>query len=148
MYAQDTWQVRPDVTINAGARYDYASLFGDYKKALAPRVGVSWDVGQKHQTIIKANYGLFFDRNLLSAASTVPDKGGVFTKSSFDVVLPRLGVDSATRSSTRHHVRFVRHRLSGHRRTRCITSRTDLGAIRSRSWPCSHQRDRSDEGQW
>ena len=92
-YAQDTWQVRPDLTINAGARYDYSSLFSGYKKALAPRVGVSWDVNQKHQTIIKANYGLFFDRNLLSAASTVPDKGGVFTKSAFDVVLPRLGVD-------------------------------------------------------
>ncbi|MGH9142907.1 MAG: TonB-dependent receptor [Vicinamibacterales bacterium] len=92
-YAQDTWQASPGVTINAGARYDYSSLFGDYKKALAPRLGVSWDVGQQHHTIIKANYGLFFDRNLLSAASTVPDKGGVFTKSAFDVVLPRLGVD-------------------------------------------------------
>ena len=92
-FAQDTWQVRPDLTINAGARYDYSSLFGDYKKALAPRIGVSWDVNQKHQTVVKANYGLFFDRNLLSAASTVPDKGGVFTKSAFDVALPRLGVD-------------------------------------------------------
>jgi hypothetical protein len=92
-FAQDTWQVRPDLTINAGARYDYSSLFGDYKKALAPRIGVSWDVNQKHETVVKANYGLFFDRNLLSAASTVPDKGGVFTKSAFDVALPRLGVD-------------------------------------------------------
>ena len=43
-YAQDTWQVHPDVTINAGVRYDYSSLFGDYKKALAPRLGVAWDV--------------------------------------------------------------------------------------------------------
>jgi len=92
-FAQDTWQVRPDVTINAGIRYDYSSLFGDYKKALAPRVGVAWDVAGRHRTIVKANYGLFFDRNLLAAASTVPEKGGVFTKSAFDVALPRLGVD-------------------------------------------------------
>jgi outer membrane receptor protein involved in Fe transport len=92
-FAQDTWQVRPDVTVNAGVRYDYSSLFGDYKKAFAPRIGAIWDVNDKHQTLIKANYGLFFDRNLLSAAATVPDKGGVFTKSAFDVVLPRLGVD-------------------------------------------------------
>ncbi len=92
-FAQDTWQVHPDVTINAGARYDYSSLFGDYKKALAPRVGVAWDVAGRHQTIVKANYGLFFDRNLLAAAATVPEKGGVFTKSVFDVALPRLGVD-------------------------------------------------------
>jgi outer membrane receptor protein involved in Fe transport len=92
-FAQDTWQVHPDVTINAGARYDYSSLFGDYKKALAPRLGIAWDVAGRHQTIVKANYGLFFDRNLLAAASTVPEKGGVFTKSVFDVALPRLGVD-------------------------------------------------------
>jgi outer membrane receptor protein involved in Fe transport len=92
-FAQDTWQAHRDVTINAGARYDYSSLFGGYKKALAPRVGLAWDVNGKHQTIVKVNYGLFFDRNLLSAASTVPEKGGVFTKSVFDVALPRLGVD-------------------------------------------------------
>jgi hypothetical protein len=92
-FAQDTWQAHPDVTINGGARYDYSSLFGGYKKALAPRVGVAWDVNGTHRTIVKANYGLFFDRNLLAAASTVPEKGGVFTKAVFDVALPRLGAD-------------------------------------------------------
>jgi hypothetical protein len=92
-YAQDSWQVRPDVTVNIGARYDYSSLFGGYKKALAPRLGVAWDVNGKHQTIVKLNYGLFFDRNLLAGAATVPDKGGIFTKNVFDVALPRLGVD-------------------------------------------------------
>jgi hypothetical protein len=92
-FAQDTWQVHPDVTINAGARYDHSSLFGGYKKAFAPRLGVAWDVNGRHQTIVKVNYGLFFDRNLLAAASTVPEKGGVFTKAVFDVALPRLGAD-------------------------------------------------------
>jgi len=92
-YAQDSWQPRHDVTINGGVRYDYSSLFGDYKKALAPRAGVSWDVGGRHQTIVKVNYGLFFDRNLLAAAAGVPAKGGIFTKNVFDVALPRLGVD-------------------------------------------------------
>jgi hypothetical protein len=93
VFAQDSWQVRPDVTVNAGLRYDYSSLFGGYKKALAPRLGVSWDVGGRHSTIVKVDYGLFFDRNLLTAAATVPEKGGVFTKSVFDVALPRLGAD-------------------------------------------------------
>ena len=92
-FVQDSWQARSDLTINAGIRYDYSSLFGDYKKALAPRVGLSWDVGSRHTTIVKFDYGLFFDRNLLIAAATVPEKGGVFTKSVFDVALPRLGAD-------------------------------------------------------
>jgi outer membrane receptor protein involved in Fe transport len=93
LFAQDSWHPRPDVTVNAGLRYDYSSLFSGYKKALAPRAGVAWDVGGRHQTIVKFDYGLFFDRNLLSAAASVPEKGGVFTKSVFDVALPRLGAD-------------------------------------------------------
>ncbi len=94
-FAQDAWQVRPDLTVNLGVRYDESSLFGDYKKAFAPRLGVSWDVSGRHQTVVKFNYGLFFDRNLLAAAATVPDKGGIFTKNVFDVALPRLGVEYA-----------------------------------------------------
>ena len=93
VFAQDTWQVSPRVTINAGVRYDYDSLFGGDKNNIAPRVGLTWDVDGRHRTLVKANWGIFFDRNLLIAASTVPEKGGVFTRSVFDVALPRLGSD-------------------------------------------------------
>lgn len=92
-FGQDTWQLRPGVTINGGVRYDWSSLFGDDKNNLSPRVGLAWDLGNRHQTVFKANWGLFFDRNVLSAAATVPDKGGVFTRSAFDVALPRLGAE-------------------------------------------------------
>ncbi|PYQ12828.1 MAG: hypothetical protein DMF80_18025 [Acidobacteria bacterium] len=92
-FAQDSWRMRHGVTLNYGLRYDWSSLFGDDKNNLAPRVGATWDVGQRHKTVVKANWGRFFDRNLLAAAATVPDKGGVFTRSIFDVTLPRLGAD-------------------------------------------------------
>ena len=92
-FAQDKWQVVPNLTVNAGLRYDYSSLFGAYKKAFGPRIGIAWDVNGTHNTIVKLDYGLVYDRNLLAAASTVPEKGGVFTKAVFDVALPRLGVD-------------------------------------------------------
>jgi outer membrane receptor protein involved in Fe transport len=93
LYAQDTWDLGRGVTINAGLRYDYDSLFGGDKNDLAPRLGIAWDVANRHNTIVKANWGLFYDRNLLSAAATVPEKGGIFTRSVFDVALPRLGSD-------------------------------------------------------
>ena len=93
VYAQDAWQPRADLTINYGARYDYASLFGDDANNVAPRVGFAWDVGEQHRTVVKGNFGIFYDRNLLSAAATVPEKGGIFTRSAFDVALPRLGAD-------------------------------------------------------
>ncbi|MGE3274515.1 MAG: TonB-dependent receptor [Vicinamibacterales bacterium] len=92
-FVQDSWQPRSDLTFNLGVRYDYASLFGDDTNNISPRLGVAWDVGGRHQTVVKANFGLFYDRNLLSAAATVPDKGGIFTRSAFDVALPRLGAD-------------------------------------------------------
>jgi hypothetical protein len=63
------------------------------KKNFAPRLGAAWDVGEKGQTVVRANWGRFYDRNLLLAAATVPEKGGIFTRSAFDVALPRLGSD-------------------------------------------------------
>ncbi len=93
VFVQDAWQPTRDVTLNLGARYDYAGLFGEDRNNIAPRLGTAWDLGGRHQTIVKANFGIFYDRNLLSAAATVPEKGGVFTRSSFDVALPRLGSD-------------------------------------------------------
>jgi len=92
-FAQDSWRMRHGVTLNYGLRYDWSKLFGDDKNNVAPRVGLSWDVGERHQTVVKANWGRFYDRNLLAAAATVPDKGGIFTRSIFDVTLPRLGAD-------------------------------------------------------
>ena len=99
-FAQDTWQIAAGGDVNAGLRYDYSSLFGGDTNNLAPRVGIAWDVGRRHRTIVKANWGLFFDRNLLSAAATVPEKGGIFTRSAFDVALPRLGADYTDSLST------------------------------------------------
>ena len=92
-FAQDTWRMARGVTVNYGLRYDWSNLFRGDKNNLAPRLGAAWDVGEKHQTVIKANWGRFYDRNLLAAAATVPDKGGIFTRSIFDVALPRLGAD-------------------------------------------------------
>lgn len=93
LFFQDNWRVHPELTLNLGLRYDYASLFSQDKNNLAPRLGFAWDPSSLHKTVIRGSFGLFFDRNLLSAAATVPELGGVFTRSAFDVALPRLGSD-------------------------------------------------------
>ncbi|MFI5183112.1 MAG: TonB-dependent receptor domain-containing protein [Vicinamibacteria bacterium] len=92
-YLQDTWKAGGGVTLNLGVRYDRSSLFGDDNDNVAPRLGATWDIGQKGKTLLRANWGRFYDRNLLTAAATVPEKGGIFTRSAFDVALPRLGSD-------------------------------------------------------
>jgi hypothetical protein len=92
-YVQDTWKMRHGVTLNLGVRYDYSGLFGDDSDNFGPRIGGTWDVGEKGKTVVRANWGRFYDRNLLTAAAQVPQKGGIFTRNAFDVVLPRLGSD-------------------------------------------------------
>ena len=49
--------------------YDRSSLFGGDTNNLGPRLGAAWDVGERHQTVLRANWGRFHDRNLLSAAA-------------------------------------------------------------------------------
>ena len=92
-FIQDKWQVSDHVSLDLGLRYDVSSLFDGDDDNLSPRFGLVWDVGGKHETLVRGSAGLFYDRNALLAASTVPEKGGIFTRAAFDVVLPRLGFD-------------------------------------------------------
>ncbi len=92
-FVQDAWKMGHGVTLNLGLRYDHSSLFGNDNDNFGPRIGVAWDVTQKGKTVLRADWGRFYDRNLLTAAAQVPEKGGIFTRSAFDVALPRLGVD-------------------------------------------------------
>lgn len=93
-YVQDTWTPEgTNLTLDLGLRYDYASLFGDDTDNVSPRIGGSWDPTGSGRVAIKGAAGLFYDRSALQAAATVPEKGGFFTKNSFDVALPRLGLN-------------------------------------------------------
>jgi hypothetical protein len=62
-YFQDTWQVRPSLTLNFGLRYEldtqYAPL-NTYKKDFGPRVSFAWDPFKDHKTVIRGGYGIFY----------------------------------------------------------------------------------------
>ncbi|MGA2270357.1 MAG: TonB-dependent receptor [Bryobacteraceae bacterium] len=74
-YLQDQWRVTPKLTVNYGARYEYAQLpqpsvcNQDYPLTcqipsshtnLAPRLGVAYQLNDK--TVIQGGYGMFFAR--------------------------------------------------------------------------------------
>jgi len=71
VYAQDTWTVTDRVTVNAGLRLDvnrgsvpqasgsYATVLANH--ALAPRVGLAFDIAGDHKTVLRAHYGKYFD---------------------------------------------------------------------------------------
>ncbi|MGZ4824629.1 MAG: TonB-dependent receptor domain-containing protein [Terriglobales bacterium] len=89
-YIQDTWRMKPSLTLNYGLRYDveFTPTFKainalsqaaqdamgitqgiprDYNN-IAPRIGVAWDPWNNGKTVVRANYGMFYDHPLLALA--------------------------------------------------------------------------------
>jgi hypothetical protein len=89
-FAQDSWRLRNNLTLNYGVRYDYElspvfpavnALSQAAQDALnitqgiprdsnnvAPRVGLAWDPKGDGKTVIRSSYGIFYDHPLLALA--------------------------------------------------------------------------------
>jgi Carboxypeptidase regulatory-like domain/TonB dependent receptor-like, beta-barrel len=65
LFAQDQWRVNPKLTLNYGLRWDVETGLGyaidSYYGAFQPRVGLAFSPDPK--TVIRAGFGIFFDRN-------------------------------------------------------------------------------------
>ena len=62
-YWQDSWQVRPNLTLNYGLRYEVDSQYGALntdKDNIAPRVSFAWDPFGGHRTVVRGGYGIFY----------------------------------------------------------------------------------------
>jgi len=78
LFTQDEWRVRPDITINAGMRYDVQFLPQPIQNDLnnvAPRIGIAYAPGDR-KTVVRAGFGLFYDRIPLRATSNALQRDG------------------------------------------------------------------------
>ena len=78
MFVQDEWRVRPDLTINAGFRYDLQFLPDAIQTDtdnFAPRLGIVYAPGDR-KTVVRASYGLYYDRIPLRATSNALQRDG------------------------------------------------------------------------
>ena len=79
LFAQDEWRPRPDVTVNAGLRYDLQWLPDPIEldaDNVSPRIGVAWAPGDQ-QMVVRASGGLYFDRIPLRATSNALQRDGI-----------------------------------------------------------------------
>jgi hypothetical protein len=92
-YVQDEWKISPSLTVNAGVRYDLEWLQTIHTDTnnVSPRIGFAWSPFARSTTVIRASYGLFYDRvplrplanALLSANNTIDPAQARFFSYSF-----------------------------------------------------------------
>ena len=78
VFIQDQWRVNRTLTVNAGLRYDLQWLpdpIGTDATNVAPRLGVAW-APQGGSLVLRANYGIYFERIPLRATSNALQRDG------------------------------------------------------------------------
>jgi hypothetical protein len=67
-FVQDQWRITPKLTLNYGLRWDVETGLGQFVKndynQWQPRVGIAYSPDEK--TVIRAGFGMFFDRQNLT----------------------------------------------------------------------------------
>jgi outer membrane receptor protein involved in Fe transport len=70
-YIQDKWQIKKQLTLNLGIRYNYQDLTPLTKDAFAPRFGLAYDLKGDGKTLIRAGGGKFYQLHQLNVLSTL-----------------------------------------------------------------------------
>lgn len=78
IYLQDEWRVNSRLIVNAGVRYDLQfleQLVETDTNNVAPRIGFAWTPGNSRRMVVRASYGLYYDRIPLRALSNALQRG-------------------------------------------------------------------------
>lgn len=78
VFVQDEWKPGANVTLNLGLRYDIQRLPSPIqtdRNNISPRFGLAWAPG-KRDMVVRASYGLYYDRVPLRATSNALQRDG------------------------------------------------------------------------
>jgi hypothetical protein len=81
LFADDTWRIRPNLTIAYGLRYEWQTNLNDHGN-FAPRLSAAWALGRgpRRKTVLRAGFGVFYDRFVLANTLTADRYDGVVQK--------------------------------------------------------------------
>ena len=77
-FIQDHWTLASRFTVDVGLRYDFEQLparFTSDTNDVAPRIGLAYSPSPSW--VLRAGFGIFFDRHLLAAVNRAIDKNGL-----------------------------------------------------------------------
>jgi Carboxypeptidase regulatory-like domain len=65
LYAEDEWRAKPNLSVTYGLRFESQNNIHD-RRDFAPRLGIAWGIGNSGRgtpkTVLRAGYGIFYDR--------------------------------------------------------------------------------------
>ena len=88
LFVQDTWRVRPNLTLNLGVRWEWnppmrvpqtPPLYPASVRNFAPRAGLSWRPFDNRNLVIRAGAGLYYDLGYGVAMSSLATSAPYFT---------------------------------------------------------------------
>lgn len=89
-FGQDTWKLRPNLTLNFGVRYYLEKNVKPIpldKNNVQPRIGFSWDPSSNGKTAIRGGYGIYVGQIDNQIVNVVNELGATGDPSNINIVL-------------------------------------------------------------
>jgi carboxypeptidase family protein/TonB-dependent receptor-like protein len=76
-YLQQELRLRPHFSVNLGFRYDMETALSNDTNNFGPRFSISWDPFKSGRTLVRAGFGIFYNRVLLRTFGDFAGKSGL-----------------------------------------------------------------------
>jgi len=145
IYAEDDWRVRPNITLSYGLRFETQNEISDHAD-WAPRLGFAWGLGGNGKaapkTVLRAGFGIFYDRFNSSFALTEDRLNGIgqaqylFTNPDFFPSIAPVAVvaPSIYQLPSRLHAPYVVQTAVSLERQVTKVSNISVSYLNSRGW--------------